>query len=221
MPGRPRHGPLEGAPTLAEHRAPDAREFQASKRSRVGRPTQCTVQVIETFRRCMELGLSRAEAAQIAGVRRQRVAEWERRGRQVQAFMQHTQDTPERWQELTETDFNCVCFADALASSRGDRKSTLYERMRRHSARRWRATAWLLERHYRSEFGARKPKAPTAQGETDHTDPVVRDISLEQIRAMAEQARLDVRERLGPIPRGVDSSDEVSDEAAAGPDDDE
>ncbi len=102
----------------------------------MGRPTDCTPEVIARVAEGVRLGMPFAHAARRAGIGESTFYQWKQRG-----------DAGE--QPFAE-------FLEAVESAKAECEAKQLQRIQRAARKgNWQASAWLLERRYPDEYGRR------------------------------------------------------------------
>lgn len=151
------------------HRRP-----KALPRSRAGHPTQprLTEAVEELIVQLVGGGAYLKTAAQFAGVHRETIRRWRKRG---ETDLQRSNESP------------YAAFARALARAEAQAEATRVLRILAAGENDWRANAWFLERRYPARWGAH-PKVNSAV-EVDARVP--RSLMLDPPLAQVADALLD------------------------------
>ncbi len=121
---------------------------RSSRRRRAGRPDLLTDEVQRTIVGALRLGHYMETAAALAGVNKDTVYGWLKRGARVRAG---------RVPPSKQTDFDkrAAAFSDAVSRAMAEAESILLGYIARAAAEDWRAAAWRLERRAPERWGRR------------------------------------------------------------------
>lgn len=123
---------------------------RAAKKER-GRPTVLTPEVTDTILTLVRAGNYLEVAAAAAGVSRDSLFEWLKRGARERRSV-----TDGKRQKPRKSEQPFVDFSDALQKARGTSEAADLEVIRRAAVKNWQAAAWRLERKHPQRWGRRE-----------------------------------------------------------------
>lgn len=123
---------------------------RSAKRER-GRPTVLTPEVADTILTLVRAGNYLEVAAAAAGVARDSLFEWLKRGARERRSVQAGKREKPRKSEQPFVDFS-----DSLQKARGTSEAADLEVIRRAAVKNWQAAAWRLERKHPQRWGRRE-----------------------------------------------------------------
>jgi hypothetical protein len=109
---------------------------QQQRKKQKGRPSKCTAQYVPRFLKHIAEGQTIRAAAALAGLHIDSIMRW----------LEAARDGDERYFE----------FSELYARARGKAQSKMVAEIRRAGTGDWRATAWLLERMFVSDFSLKQ-----------------------------------------------------------------
>ena len=144
--------------------------------SRKGRRSKCTPEIIQEIGYSVAMGLSREDAAKLAGINRGSIYNWMSRGRDL--FELYDGDRTDVPKKLV----NYFDFFNTLEKAVPMRKIELMKTIAAHSLTNWQAGAWLLERQYPDEF-ARRTKVEITDWRSDLIELIKQGLDFDVISA--------------------------------------
>ncbi len=166
-----------------------------------GRPTKLTPEVREKIVCAVRSGNYIHIAAAVAGVHRDRVNEWMKRGsREIERVAKHSR------YRVQKTERPYVEFSAAMDKALAEAEAHHLGVIERASAQgQWTASAWILERRHPDRWGRRTQHEVTGQ----YGGPVQHELTLVEIaKAMSVEVSVDDPEDERPaLPEPGDSDD--------------
>ncbi len=124
----------------------------ASKK--IGRPTKLTKETLEELLNYIRLGMPIESACGLAGIARSTYYNWKDKA------------TPDEDGKLPPGSAEFVDFLDTLKKVEDEAKARLLERINAKT-NPWQASAWILERRWPKEFGAKLPMLPSGDDDDE------------------------------------------------------
>lgn len=144
--------------------------------SQFGRPTKCTIELVEQIAALIKRGFTYAAAGEAVGISNFSFSDWQRRARveskrindEVARIAEEQNIPPDEIEvEPLESERIYLYFLYSLKKAQGDFRGEHLANIESHGRTQWQASAWLLERRFADEFGRRAP-----QGEPPPSTPL-------------------------------------------------